>query len=110
MSISLEEIMGINFGDRLRICRIQMGMNQSDLARSVGLQAAAVSKYEKNQSSPNVETLTAICKVLSVSADWLLGLPRDNGEPDPLVSRVMGLPDSVKDRLNGYLDALGLSD
>lgn len=98
--------MDISFGDRLRIAREQIGLNQSELAKHIGVQAAAISKYEKGNTLPNVETLAKICNFLDVSADWLLGLERPVPEGE-LTQRVEALPREAKDRVNGYLDALG---
>ena len=105
--------MEISFGDRLRASRIKMAFNQSELAARVGLRAAAISKYEKNQASPNIETLAAICRVLSVSSDWLLGISPETHQEDnmdSLLRRVLSLSDSSKERLCGYLDALGFPE
>ena len=92
--------MDISFGERLRISRLRMGYNQSQLAELVGLKGAAISKYEKGLASPNVETLTDLCKALSASADWLLNLSTEKGGVN-VDFKINGL-----DELNERLDAL----
>jgi Predicted transcriptional regulators len=103
--------MDITFGDRLRLRRAELNMSQSNVADIIGLGAAAISKYEKNAASPNVETLCKLCDLLMVSADWLLGLSDiefidERAITDPIVERVLSLTESQRNRLHGYLDAL----
>jgi len=67
------------FGERLRELR---GLkSQASFARELGLSQVVYGRYELNQREPNLETLCHIGITLSVSADWLLGLPGRVGQP-----------------------------
>ena len=67
------------FATRLREIMKERGENQTTLAdkitsQYVTIQRQTISLYMSGQSRPDTERLTAICKTLDVSADWLLGL------------------------------------
>lgn len=73
------------FAARLREIMKERGENQTTLAdkitsQYVTIQRQTISLYMNGQSKPDTERLTAIAKVLKVSADWLLGLTNDKGE------------------------------
>lgn len=58
------------FVDVLRHSEIK----QTELAEKIGVSKQCVSDYKSGKSVPSLETLYLICKVLDVSADYLLGL------------------------------------
>ena len=67
------------FAERLTQAMKEHGENQTTLAEKitekyVTIQRQTISLYMNGQSKPDTERLTAIAKVLDVSADWLLGL------------------------------------
>lgn len=67
------------FATRLREIMKERGENQTTLAdkitsQYVTIQRQTISLYMNGQSRPDTERLTAISKVLDVSADWLLGI------------------------------------
>lgn len=67
------------FPKRLKEIMKERGENQTSLAKKiteqyVTIQRQTISLYMNGQSKPDTERLTAIAKVLDVSADWLLGL------------------------------------
>ena len=75
----------------------------SDMVRERGgvLQRQTVSMYMNGQSKPDTERLTMICKVLNVSADYLLGLS-DAEMPDLKIQalcRMTGLSGEAADNL-----------
>ena len=74
------ETEGKLFARRLREVMEKRGENASTLAAKIKneqnftLQRQSISQYMVGQSNPDTERLTAICKALDVSADYLLGL------------------------------------
>ena len=60
-------------GDRLRIALDQNNMTQKDLAKKAHITESSVCRYLQNQRGVTDRTLRAICDVLDVSADWLIG-------------------------------------
>ena len=54
--------------------REQIGMEQKELARRLGIHKSAVSNWETGFSKPNFEILVPVCNVLGVSLYELFGL------------------------------------
>ena len=49
-------------------------ISQTELAARVNVSKQCISDYKSGKSFPSIQTLFLICKVLEVSADYLLGL------------------------------------
>jgi len=62
----------MNLGDRILAGRQNMKITQEELALKLGVTSQAVSKWERNQSFPDIFTFAQLCRVLNVSADLLL--------------------------------------
>ena len=63
----------LNFGNNLRNIRVQRGLTQTYMAKSIGLTIAAYRFYEIGEREPNLSNLKKIAQILSVSIDDLLG-------------------------------------
>ncbi|HQE06615.1 MAG TPA: helix-turn-helix transcriptional regulator [Tepidanaerobacteraceae bacterium] len=87
----------ILFGKRLRQALIERDMKQSDLAGPLNVTDKQVSFYATGKGLPTVYGLMVMCKVLNVSADFLLGLRSDpaplEGE-DPLADDILMMRES----------------
>jgi len=62
-----------NFGAKLAESRRSKNLTQEELANRLGVTPQALSKWEKGLSSPDISMICAICGVLDISADYLLG-------------------------------------
>ena len=62
------------YGQRLKNLRQEKGWTQLQLANELSTTASTIGKYEREELQPNIDIITAICKVFDVSADYLLGL------------------------------------
>ena len=60
-------------GERLKAAMIMRGMTQKELADKAGLAEPTISRY-CNNSRGIFDNLENLCKILGVSADYLLGL------------------------------------
>lgn len=60
-------------GIRLRERRNLKGITQEELGRYIGVQKAAVQKYESGQRQPPAKTLSSICDILECTSDYLIG-------------------------------------
>ncbi|MBQ3355959.1 MAG: helix-turn-helix transcriptional regulator [Oscillospiraceae bacterium] len=60
-------------GDRIKYHRKRLGMTQEQLAERMGVSAQAVSKWENNQSCPDISVLPDLANVFGISVDELLG-------------------------------------
>ena len=68
-------------GARLKQARLLVGMTQRELASALGdagfkITAAAISKYEKEKSSPSARFLLSACRALNVAPSYLSHQPQ----------------------------------
>lgn len=75
----------MNLADRIQYLRKQKGYSQEDLADKVGVSRQAVSKWESEQSTPDLEKVIAMSELFEVTTDYLLKgiepLPKDVTQP-----------------------------
>lgn len=64
------------FGQRLSRLRKQNELTQSDIADRLGVTPQAVSKWENDQASPDIDILIRLSDIFSISVDELLGKER----------------------------------
>lgn len=64
-------------GERLKYLREKKGLTQKDVATRLGLEPAAISKYELDMREPNIEALKKLATIFNVSIDYLLGRTSD---------------------------------
>lgn len=58
-------------GARLRATRLAQGLTIADVAEATGLNKGFISKIERDETSPSVVTLVALCQVLSLQIGTL---------------------------------------
>lgn len=63
----------MNFGQRLRMLRTEKNMTQEELGKLMNVGKASVSLYEKNERTPDQQTLMKTADYFDVSVDYLLG-------------------------------------
>ncbi|MBQ8295867.1 MAG: helix-turn-helix transcriptional regulator [Clostridia bacterium] len=61
------------FNELLQNC----GKSQVEIAKAIHVSKQCVNDYKTGKSVPSIETLFLLCRVLDVSADYLLGLSDD---------------------------------
>lgn len=71
----------MNLADRIQYLRKQKGYSQEELADKVGVSRQAVSKWESEQSTPDLEKVIVMSELFEVTIDYLLRgiepLPKD---------------------------------
>ena len=60
-------------GKRIAAHRKRLGMTQEQLAEKLGITAQAVSKWENNQSCPDITAIPLLADIFQISTDVLLG-------------------------------------
>ena len=62
----------MNMADRIQYLRKAKGISQEELAEKVGVSRQAVSKWESEQSMPDLEKIIAMSDFFEVTTDYLL--------------------------------------
>ncbi|MDE5943459.1 MAG: helix-turn-helix domain-containing protein [Clostridia bacterium] len=62
-----------NIGKKISLLRKEKGLSQEELADALYVSRQSVSKWERGQSVPDAENISAMCAFFGVSADSLLG-------------------------------------
>ena len=66
------------FGENLKTLRKQKGFSQEELATRLDVVRQTISKWEKNLSVPDADTLIRLAETLEVSVSELLGAKIEN--------------------------------
>lgn len=64
--------MNETIGNRISKHRKEKGLTQEELAEKLGVSSQAVSKWENDQSCPDISLLPILCSVFGISTDELL--------------------------------------
>ncbi len=80
----------MSIGSNIKKYRRERDITQEDLAESLGISSRAVSHWECDRTAPDVSQIPALCRVLKVSSDELLGidLARMEEEIDELTTHI----------------------
>lgn len=62
----------MNMADRIQTLRKSRGISQEELADKIGVSRQAVSKWESEQSSPDIEKIILLSDYFDVTTDYLL--------------------------------------
>lgn len=103
-------------GERIKSARINLGMTQEELGKRIGVQKAAINKYETG-TVVNLKrtTIANLAKALNVDPTWLLGMT-EKGDPAPtnlfrpvfttvpiVGSIACGMPVLAQENISGYV-------
>lgn len=67
------------FENRLKELRLDKKISQKQLAEIVGTNNSSICDWECGRSEPNLEALKKIAIYFEVSADYLIGLEKEDG-------------------------------
>ena len=62
----------MTIADRIQSLRKSKGMSQEELADRIGVSRQAVSKWESEQATPDLEKVVIMSEILEVTKDYLL--------------------------------------
>ena len=89
----MEELKVI-IGENLTALRKEKKMTQAELAAKFNYTDKAVSKWEKGETSPDIETLYALCEFYGVTIDYLTH-PGDKNEKGEFVKKDIYLKSKI---------------
>ena len=61
--------------------RIDHDESQRDLSKAIGYHQVQIACYETGRNTPPIEYLVRFCQHYHVSADYILGLPKNSDWP-----------------------------
>lgn len=67
----------MDYVDRLNQLREDNDIKQEKIAELLGCKQSAVSKYETRRVTYRIEDIIKLCTFYKVSADYILGLPKN---------------------------------
>lgn len=90
--------MEITLGKRIVQNRKRLGLTQDQLAEKLGVTAQAVSKWENDQSCPDITILPKLAGIFHVTTDELLG-----HEPPPAVHQAEVVEEDEESHIGGHV-------
>ena len=86
-------------GNRIRIAREKKGITQETLAERVNISPSHISVIERGVKTARIDTVARIANELDVSADYLLQDLVKCSRESQLLSSIMDLPETDRNRL-----------
>lgn len=94
--------------------REQIGMEQKELARQLGIPASVISNWETGFAKPNIEILVPVCRVLGITLYDMFGLDdplmKYTAREQTLVAKYHDLTDGHKYVVDSLVDSLGTAE
>lgn len=69
--------MELTFGEKIKLLREEQELNQTELGRAVNMTQRKISYLENDRYEPSMADIKVLCRFFNVSADYLLGFPRN---------------------------------
>lgn len=73
--------MKLTFGEKLKNLREDRDLTQGELGNALQMTQRKISYIENNKCEPSLDDIRRICLYFGISADYLLGLPKDLNFP-----------------------------
>ena len=73
--------MELTLGEKIRLLREDKELNQTELGNAVNMTQRKISYLENDKYEPSMEDIKALCRFFNVSADYLLGFPKNMPYP-----------------------------
>ncbi len=62
----------MNYSERLKILRKQMGLKQKEIGEQLGITMGGYSNYERHYSFPSIEKLVKLAEILHTSVQYIV--------------------------------------
>lgn len=91
--------------NRIKELRKERNWTQDILANKLGVQTAAVSKYERGTLTLSTETAIKLCSIFNVSLDYLLGINSDTEKSNLIQSELQNTINKFCEKMDfSYID------
>ena len=71
--------MNVIFCNNLKEARKANGFTQRTVAQSLGVVESCYANWEQGRTEPSIKDLQRLCLIFDISADYLLGLEKEDG-------------------------------
>lgn len=78
--------MKLIIGEKIKYLRYEKGLTQEEVAAHLGVSAQSISKWERGEGYPDIETLPALANYFNISIDGLVGMDAASGKYDEINS------------------------
>jgi transcriptional regulator with XRE-family HTH domain len=100
-----------SFGKKLKECREEKAVSQSELAKMLNTNHSIIGKYERDEVKPSIDVVKKLAEVLETTAAFLLGEAESNDmfkDPDMLkrLKEINALPEEDRKCILYNLDAV----
>lgn len=69
----------MKFNEKLKSIRKERGMTQKNVYELLQISPNGYASWEQGRTEPDIKSIRNLCKILRVSADYLLGLEDETG-------------------------------
>ncbi|NVN97547.1 helix-turn-helix transcriptional regulator [Candidatus Nomurabacteria bacterium] len=67
-----------NLSNKIKSLRKKAGLNQTEMAKAIGVHLQTISRYEQGKLIPSMEILSVLAEKFNVTADWLFAQENEN--------------------------------
>ena len=93
-------------GERIHSRRKELGLTQEQLAERMDVSIQMISNLELGKKAIRPENLVKICRILHISADYILRGERSELELVELTDKIARLPDNDQKLIEMLIDSL----
>lgn len=68
----------ISFGKKIAALRKELKLSQTDLAKKMDTSVSVISRYERDEMNPSIDTAKKLAELLNTSVGYLLGETEDD--------------------------------
>ncbi|MDO4549484.1 MAG: helix-turn-helix domain-containing protein [Clostridia bacterium] len=108
------------YAKKIRAYRLGVGINQPELAKTVGVTKNAVSNWEAGRTRPDLDSVKKLCMLFGISADDFLGIPQVKktitvkritksgytASQERFLDRLLALPEKERDYICALLESM----
>lgn len=98
------EVFNMALGETITTLRKQKGLSQEQLSEQLGLTRQTISKWELNQSTPDIEYIIRLSEIFEVTTDFLLKGKKE----DPVTKEDNSSPIVIQNNKSNIKDIFGL--
>lgn len=85
----MKKNINLEIGERVRLVRTSRGLSRDELSELLGISTLFVGYIECGQRGMSLATLQKLCKVLNVSADYILmGITEGHSDKESIVTAI----------------------